>query len=99
MKNIVYIGKYNGIIGGIERYMQNSAAILRRNGWAVHCLYMENGGKDQPVFAGAFDTVSEFSPDCSVLKSADMVIIHNIIPPETLPLLPEKKTFFFAVIF
>ena len=96
MKNIVYIGKYNGIIGGIERYMQNSAALLRRNGFAVHCLYMEAGGKDQAAFADAFDTVSVFSSNSGVLKSADMVIIHNIIPPETLSLLPENKTFFFA---
>ena len=28
MKNILYIGKYNGIIGGIERYMQLSAELL-----------------------------------------------------------------------
>ena len=39
MKNIVYIGKYNGIIGGIERYMQKSAELLRRNGLLVHYLY------------------------------------------------------------
>ena len=31
-----------------------------------------------------------------MIASADMVIIHNIIPPELLPGLPEKKTFFFA---
>ena len=96
MKNIVYIGKYNGIIGGIERYMQNSAALLRCHGFAVHCLFMEDGGKDQAAFADAFDSIAVFSPGSAVLKNADMVIIHNIIPPETLPLLPEKKTFFFA---
>ena len=46
MKNILYIGKYNGIIGGIERYMQKSAELLRQNGFAVHYRYIENGGKD-----------------------------------------------------
>ena len=54
MKNIVYIGQYNGIIGGIERYMQKSAEILRRNGFAVQCLYMEEGGRDQHIFSAAF---------------------------------------------
>ena len=43
MKNILYIGKYNGIVGGIERYMQKSAELLRRNAFAVHYLYTENG--------------------------------------------------------
>ena len=43
MKTILYIGKYNGIIGGIERYMQQSAALLMRNGFAVHYRYMEDG--------------------------------------------------------
>ena len=36
MKNILYIGQYNGIIGGIERYMQKSAELLKRHGWTVH---------------------------------------------------------------
>jgi len=96
MTNILYIGKYNGIIGGIERYMQKSAEILRRNGFAVHYLYTENGGKEPESFANAFDTVQIFSPENNWLKNADMVIIHNIIGVEYLPFMPKKKTFFFA---
>lgn len=96
MKTIIYIGKYNGIIGGIERYMQNSAELLRRNGFAVHYLYSENGGKEQEKFAAAFDSVQEFSANTPWLSSADMVIIHNIIPVELLKVMPENKTFFFA---
>ena len=96
MKNIVYIGRYNGIIGGIERYMQKSAELLRRNGFAVHYFHTENGGKDPGSFAAAFDSVTAFSPENLLLQSADMVIIHNLIPPELLPLLPENRTWFFA---
>ena len=96
MKNILYIGKYNGIVGGIERYMQKSAELLRRNGFTVHYLYMENGGREQDDFAGTFDTIAEFSPGNSLLKNADIVMIHNIIPVESLKILPENKTFFFA---
>ena len=96
MKKILYIGRYNGIIGGIERYMQNSAELLRKNGFAVHYLYTENGGRDQEKFAQSFDSIGIFSPENSLIASADMVIIHNIIPPELLPVLPENKTFFFA---
>ena len=96
MKNILYIGRYNGIVGGIERYMQKSAELLRRNGFSVHCFYTEKGGKDQESFAAAFDSIAEFSPENPLLQSADMVIIHNIISPEFLPMLPENKTWFFA---
>ena len=96
MKNILCIGKYNGIIGGIERYMQKSAELLRNNDFAVHYLYSEKGGKEQDSFAGAFDTIAEFSPENELLLSADMVIVHNIIPPDLLKNLPADKTFFFA---
>ena len=96
MKNIVYIGKYNGIIGGIERYMQKSAELLRRNGLLVHYLYTENGGKDQAAFAQAFDSINVFSPENTLLQTADIVVIHNIIPPELLKDMPGNKTFFFA---
>ncbi len=96
MKNILYIGRYNGIIGGIERYMQNSAELLRRNGFAVHYLYTENGGKDQEKFAAAFNSISGVTPENSQISAADIIMIHNIIPPELLKTLPQEKTLFFA---
>ena len=96
MKNILYIGKYNGIIGGIERYMQNSASLLRSNGFTVNCLYTEEGGRDQAAFAGAFDIVRKFSLADDLLQQADLVILHNIIDVKFLQYLPAGKTFFFA---
>ena len=96
MKNILYIGRYNGIIGGIERYMQNSAELLRSNGCAVHYLYTENGGREQEKFASAFDSSAEFFPASPTIANADVIIVHNIIPPELLKSLPENRTFFFA---
>lgn len=96
MKNILYIGKYNGIIGGIERYMQKSAELLRRNGLSVHYLYTGNGGHDPEKFAQSFDSAAAFAPDREVLGTADIVIIHNIIPEKLLSALPADRTFFFA---
>ena len=96
MKNILYIGKYNGIVGGIERYMQKSAELLRRNDFSVHYLYIEEGGKDPQQFAAAFGSVGKLSPDNRLFSCADLIIIHNIIPVELLKTLPEKKTFFFV---
>ena len=96
MKNIVYIGKYLGIIGGIERYMVQSAALLHRNGFAVHYLYTGETARNAEEFSAAFDSVQEFSAANEYLRTADLVIIHNIIPAELLKSLPEGKTFFFA---
>ena len=96
MKKILYLGKYNGIVGGIERYMQNSAGLLRRNGFSVHYLYTGSGGKEQDDFARSFDSTAVFSPENELLKTADAVIIHNIIDVRFLPFMPEGKTFFFA---
>lgn len=96
MKTILYIGKYNGIIGGIERYMQQSAALLMRNGFAVHYRYIEEGGKDPETFAAAFAGIKLFSSADELLQRADLVILHNIIDVKYLKNLPENKTFFFA---
>ena len=95
MKNILYIGNCNGIIGGIERYMQNSSLLLRKNGFSVHCLYMEKSGREVEKFASSFDSIEPFTPGNKLLARADLVILHNIIPPEFLKYLPENKTFFF----
>ena len=96
MKTILYIGKYNGIIGGIERYMQKSAELLRKYGFTVHYRYIEDGGKDQEIFNAAFDSIKSFVPKDEILQSADMVILHNIIEVKYLEFLPENRTFFFA---
>jgi hypothetical protein len=94
MKKILYIGQYNGIIGGIERYMQKSAELLRKNGFELHYRYIENGGREQEHFALAFDTIKSFTPGDEILQSADMVILHNIIDVKYLEFLPEKRSGF-----
>ena len=96
MQMILYIGKYNGIVGGIERYMQNSACLLRKNGFSVHYLYTEDGGREQDEFARSFDSIQRFTPESKLLKNAGMVIIHNIIAVEFLQFMPAGRTFFFA---
>ena len=94
MKTIVYIGKALGLIGGIERYMQNSSLLLRKNGFAVHYFYTGKKERNAKEFSAAFDSVQEFSTANEQLQRADLIVIHNIIPPELLKTLPEKKTFF-----
>lgn len=96
MTQIVYIGNYLGIVGGIERYMQHSAALLRNNGFKVHYLYTGTTARDVDAFSASFDRVQRFSQDADCLRQAEWVILHTIVPRETLRQLPEKKTIFFA---
>ena len=96
MKNILYIGKYNGIIGGIERYIESSSKLLQNNGFTVHYRYIEQGGKNQEDFSGSFASIKVFSENDTLLQSADLIILHNIIDVKYLKHLPKNKTFFFA---
>ena len=82
MKNILYIGTYNGIIGGIERYIQNSAILLRKNNYIVNYLYTTCGGVDKEIFAKSFDLMAKFDPENLAIKEADIIIIHNIVPKD-----------------
>jgi len=41
MPRIRFVNQYAGIIGGIERYMERTAPLLRRNGFTVDCCYTE----------------------------------------------------------
>ena len=61
MPRIRFVNQYAGFIGGIERYMERSAQLLRRNGFAVDCCYAEKT-QDSERFLAAFDhteTISE----------------------------------------
>ena len=61
MPRIRFVNQYAGIIGGIERYMERTALLLRRNGFAVDCCYAEKT-QDAGRFLDAFDraeTISE----------------------------------------
>lgn len=96
MKNVVYIGRYLGMVGGIERYMFQSAQLLRDHGVRVNYLYTGEAARDEFRFAEAFDAVSRFSDGAEFLKQADLVILHTILPAELLKELPPKRSFFFA---
>ena len=77
MKNVVYIGRYLGMVGGIERYMFQSAQLLRDHGVRVNYLYTGEAARDEFRFAEAFDAVSRFSDGAEFLKQADLVILHK----------------------
>ncbi len=96
MKNVVYIGRYLGIVGGIERYMLRSAQLLRNQGVRVSYLHSGEMARDELRFAAAFDAVSRFTDGAELLRRAELVVLHTILPVEQLKRLPRGRSFFFA---
>ena len=96
MKNVVYIGRYLGIVGGIERYMLRSAQLLRNQGVRVSYLHSGEVARDELRFAAAFDAVSRFTDGAELLRRAELVVLHTILPVEQLKRLPRGRSFFFA---
>ena len=60
MPRIRFVNQYAGIIGGIERYMEQTSRLLRRNGFTVDCCYTEKT-QDSERFLGAFDRTEPVS--------------------------------------
>ena len=78
MPRIRFVNQYAGIIGGIERYMERTALLLRENGFAVDCCYAETA-RDPERFLAAFDrteTISEAlaRPD----DKYDLTVLHKV---------------------
>lgn len=78
MPRIRFVNQYAGIIGGIERYMERTALLLRRNGFTVDCCYAEKT-QDSERFLAAFDraeTIDEAigrnGNDC------DLTVLHKV---------------------
>lgn len=78
MPRIRFVNQCAGFIGGVERYMERTALLLRRNGFAVDCCYGEKT-RDSERFLAAFDrseTISsalERSPD-----DCDLTVLHKV---------------------
>ena len=68
MPRIRFVNHYAGIIGGIERYMERTARLLRPNGFSVDCCYAERA-RDAERFLAAFDRAETIS---DALKCPEM---------------------------
>ena len=78
MPRIRFVNQYAGIIGGIERYMERTASILRRNGFTVDCCYAEKT-QDAARFLAAFDhaeTISEAIRHDGT--GYDLTVLHKV---------------------
>ena len=78
MPRIRFVNQYAGIIGGIERYMERTALLLRENGFSVDCCYAEKA-RDPERFLAAFDRTETISdalarPD----DKYDLTVLHKV---------------------
>ena len=78
MPRIRFINQYAGIIGGIERYMEHTALLLRRNGFTVDCCFAEKT-RDAERFLSAFDHAETIEDARKQPGSEyDLTILHKV---------------------
>ena len=78
MPRIRFVNQYAGIIGGIERYMERTALLLRRNGFTVDCCYAEKT-QDSERFLATFDHAETISE--AIRRNGneyDLTVLHKI---------------------
>ncbi len=78
MPRIRFVNQYAGIIGGIERYMERTALLLRRNGFTVDCCYVEKT-QDSERFLAAFDHAETISDALNRNGNEyDLTVLHKV---------------------
>ena len=78
MPRIRFVNQYAGIIGGIERYMERTALLLRRNGFTVDCCHAEKT-QDSDRFLAAFDHAETISD--AIRRNGneyDLTVLHKV---------------------
>ncbi len=78
MPRIRFVNHYAGIIGGIERYMERTARLLRSNGFSVDCCYAEKA-RDPERFLAAFDRAETLSEALErPADEYDLTVLHKV---------------------
>lgn len=78
MPRIRFVNQYAGIIGGIERYMERTALLLRRKGFTVDCCYEEKT-QDSERFLAAFDRAETISEAIGRGGNEyDLTVLHKV---------------------
>lgn len=90
MPHIRFVNQYAGIIGGIERYMERTALLLRRNGFTVDCCYAEKT-QDSDRFLAAFDRTETISEAAGRNGTEyDLTVLHKVRDAASVRALREK---------
>ena len=79
MPGIRFVSHHAGVVGGVERYMERTALLLRSHGIRVDCCFAEKT-PDADRFLAAFDA-SESIDQALVRSSApdyDLTVLHKV---------------------
>ena len=87
MPRIRFVNQYAGIIGGIERYMERTARLLRQNGFTVDCCYAERT-QDSERFLAAFDHAESIS-EAAGQGGYNLTVLHKVRDAATIRALRE----------
>ena len=78
MPRIRFVNHYAGIIGGVERYMERTALLLRSNGFSVDCCYAEKT-QDAERFLAAFNRAETISEALErPADEYDLTVLHKV---------------------
>ncbi|NMA20547.1 MAG: glycosyltransferase family 4 protein, partial [Lentisphaerae bacterium] len=86
---ILFIGRYAGFDGGVERYEHTAALLLRRNGYKVYCAYQEEG-REFENFSVAFRKMLPLEEVLSGSVEYSLIAVHKLSEPELLDRLLHK---------
>ncbi len=83
MKRILILSHYLGFVGGIERYAQRMALLLRGQGFVVDLLYHTTCEESTEV-AQSYDSLYSLDQLSSIPNEYDRVIIHKWLDIDSL---------------
>ena len=90
MPHIRFVNQYAGIIGGVERYMERAALLLRANGVSVDCCYAETA-QNSDRFLAAFDRAETISDALDrPADEYDLTVLHKVRDAATVRKLRES---------
>lgn len=74
---ILFLSRYAGFAGGIERYMHATAQLLRSAGYELDCACQEQA-RDYDLFAAGFDNILSLPEALQQQDRYDLMAVHKI---------------------
>ena len=82
MPGIRFVSHYAGVVGGVERYMERTARLLRADGFRVDCCYAERT-PDADRFLAAFDASESMADALKHASDYDLTVLHKVCDAAT----------------
>lgn len=77
MPGIRFVSHYAGVVGGVERYMERTARLLRADGFRVDCCFAERT-PDADRFLASFDASESMADALGRPSGCDLTVLHKV---------------------